>query len=780
MSPPSYTTVGTKAGLCLLIDFPDETNTLSQADIVDFCNGDNYTAFGNNGSVKKYFEDNSNTLLTYTNIVTVCIRMARPKAYYNDTSKDEGEQANFLIRDAVAALKTLPNYATDIAPAFSNLTLDASNRAIACNVFFAGEDSGVWSYGLWPHSWALYNVGQQEVVKGIFIYKYQISDIGASLTLGTFCHENGHLLCGFPDIYDYEKDSMGGAGTFCLMNSGGSGPNPAQLCAYLKRAAGWATTVDLTGGSALTATLTSAAGADFNRFYRYAKPGVPTEYYLVENRQQSGRDATLPASGIAIWHIDERGSRDNQSLSYNTLHANYEVTLVQADNKWHFQNNEKSVDANDLYYSHNPATGYLNLFNDATAPSARWWDGSASGLSFSSFSEPGTAMTFDVCRPRLSILHTGSLPPGTVYVPYSAVLRAYGGTEPYAWDVVSNAPPAGLSLGSGGTISGTPTASETVTFEVRVTDATNGTAFSTLNLTLRPPRTLPFVETFENDNAVPSEWTQTYVTGNTEWGITHGGYNQYNPSHAHGGTCNASFFSTAPGRKTKLISPLLDFGLAQPNAQLSFWHCMTSWANDQDELRVYYKTAPTNSWILLASYTNDVSAWTERTLALPAASRAYFIAFEGLANNGYGVCVDDVTVSVMTPYTLWKTNWFSTAEREAGIITGDTDDPDGDGIENLLEYAMGLNPRLTDTTGLPIGGVWNRYLTLSYRQNKQATDLLYEVEACSNLLNGLWTTHNVPEFLRSDSNQWWQVTARHDVPVTNAPSRFMRLKVTLP
>ena len=96
------------------------------------------------------------------------------------------------------------------------------------------------------------------------------------------------------------------------------------------------------------------------------------------------------------------------------------------------------------------------------------------------------------------------------------------------------------------------------------------------------------------------------------------------------------------------------------------------------------------------------------------------------------------------------------------------------------EYAMALNPRLSDTAGLPIGGVWSQYLSLSYRQDKQATDLVYAVEACTNLLDGLWSTNNVSETGRADSNQWWQVTTRHSVPVTNAPARFMRLNITLP
>ena len=81
------------------------------------------------------------------------------------------------------------------------------------------------------------------------VYRYQISNIGSSLEIGTFCHENGHMLCGFPDIYDYGYDSWGGAGFFCLMDygcyGGTNGSNPVQICAYLKRAAGWANVTNL-------------------------------------------------------------------------------------------------------------------------------------------------------------------------------------------------------------------------------------------------------------------------------------------------------------------------------------------------------------------------------------------------------------------------------------------------------------------------------------------------------------------------------------------------------
>ena len=79
---------------------------------------------------------------------------------------------------------------------------------------------------------------------------YQLTGLGrnsSELTIGTFCHENGHLLCRFPDMYDYgsrgndDRDSAG-LGRYCLMGSGNHldfGRSPAPVCAYLRDLAGW-------------------------------------------------------------------------------------------------------------------------------------------------------------------------------------------------------------------------------------------------------------------------------------------------------------------------------------------------------------------------------------------------------------------------------------------------------------------------------------------------------------------------------------------------------------
>jgi len=133
------------------------------------------------------------------------------------------------------------------------------------------------------------------------------------------------------------------------------------------------------------------------------------------------------------------------------------------------------------------------------------------------------------------------------------------------------------------------------------------------------------------------------------WTFQGGGYYSH-PASAHGGSYNAFlYYGASSDHKTKLVTPLLDFGTATQNAQLTFWHCMQIWPSDQDELRVYYKTSAGGAWTLLATYTTSVAAWTQQTISLPNPNSTYFIAFEGDAKYGYGVCIDDVAVTATAP-----------------------------------------------------------------------------------------------------------------------------------
>jgi uncharacterized protein YjdB len=86
-----------------------------------------------------------------------------------------------------------------------------------------------------------------------------------------------------------------------------------------------------------------------------------------------------------------------------------------------------------------------------------------------------------VVAPALAITTT-TLPPGTVSAAYSQALAATGGTTPYAWAVATGTLPAGLTLSAAGVIGGTPTATGTSSFTVRVTDAAARTSSQALSI----------------------------------------------------------------------------------------------------------------------------------------------------------------------------------------------------------------------------------------------------------------------------------------------------------
>src|SRR5262245_2603639 len=79
-------------------------------------------------------------------------------------------------------------------------------------------------------------------------------------------------------------------------------------------------------------------------------------------------------------------------------------------------------------------------------------------------------VTINPASNPLTLTTTTPLPSGTVGVLYSQTLDAIGGTSPYRWSVLSGSLPAGLTLSSGGTLSGTPTTAGSSNFTIEVTD----------------------------------------------------------------------------------------------------------------------------------------------------------------------------------------------------------------------------------------------------------------------------------------------------------------------
>jgi hypothetical protein len=161
--------------------------------------------------------------------------------------------------------------------------------------------------------------------------------------------------------------------------------------------------------------------------------------------------------------------------------------------------------------------------------------------------------------------------------------------------------------------------------------------------------TLPFNEGFESGASMPSCWSEE--NSNPAWQFLTGNGSGH-PANAHGGTLNAVLKdNSSASNKNKMITPVFDLS-GYTNVQLTFWHTQALWSPDQDELRIYDRTSSTGSWNLLATYTNNITTWTQETISLTATSATYQVAFEGDAKYGYGVCIDDIQITGSSSATL--------------------------------------------------------------------------------------------------------------------------------
>lgn len=367
-STPMPSTLGSVQGITLIIDFDDEVHTISASEVDNYLNQIGYTGYGNNGSVRDYYLDASNGMLDYTNHVPAYwYRANYPKSYYDDCDATYGTRAREMVREALIDLN---NQGLD----FSQYDANGDGYIDAINCFYAGYTDCGWSNGLWPHS----GTGLNFSADGVSSYRYQVTGMGTSLTLSTFCHENGHMIGFWPDLYDYDGSSRG-VGRFCVMCASTSSTNPQEPSAYMKYLAGWANIVDLNG---FMPDIPVVAGS--NTIYRYSEGYA--DYYLFENLRRTGRNVGLPDGGLAIWHCDPTGSNDDEQQTYS---QHYEVTLVQADGQWDLENSRNYGDYNDLW----GASAYTD-FGPDTTPDAYWWNGAEIELDIQEISAPAETMTF--------------------------------------------------------------------------------------------------------------------------------------------------------------------------------------------------------------------------------------------------------------------------------------------------------------------------------------------------------------------------------------------------
>lgn len=353
-------------GVTILIDFDSPwEGAYDPADLDDLMNLPGYDGFGINGSVRDYFLDVSGGLFDYTNEVTTeYFRAPHPRSYYQDG--DVYDMRALVIE----ALQWFDQQGFD----FTQFDSDGDNVIDAINVLCFG--TGILG-GLRPRTSSELDI----TLDGYQADRYQVSDLrlGGSGPvnpgLTTIVHENGHMLFDWPDVYPGEDSSVGDLGAFCIMgNVYGGYKDPVEPNAFYKWKAGWIVLNQFDGEFAngfLSDEVNQAA------IIRHPDYPLNQECYILENRQATGRDSSLPASGIAIYHVAD--ATDVQS----------EITLFEADGGNEVRDGVNNGEPSDLWHAPHRAA-----FDYASSPALVWDDGTMVNFHMENISTNASVMSY--------------------------------------------------------------------------------------------------------------------------------------------------------------------------------------------------------------------------------------------------------------------------------------------------------------------------------------------------------------------------------------------------
>ena len=316
--------------------------------------------------------------------------------------------AQRMVEEAVAAADRMVDFST----------YDNDGDGFVDNLFVIHAGQGA-EYtdsprDIWSHQWT---TSYPILVDGVYVTTYSTEpeywETAGDMTTGVYAHEMGHVL-GLPDLYDRDMSSAG-IGEWSLMAGGSwngvNGDSPARLDAWSSARLGWLQpqTVDGAPAARSLAAVSASRTESAVKLYPSGLAGGP-EYFLVENRQQTGTDAGLPGGGLLVWHIDETmiGFNDQNDDETHKL-----VDLEEAGGVQDLDLGTGTGAADDPF----PGSAGARAFDDWTRPNARTYAGAASGVVLAAIGDSAASMTARI----------GVTEPGDIAAPMVRVLGARDG-----------------------------------------------------------------------------------------------------------------------------------------------------------------------------------------------------------------------------------------------------------------------------------------------------------------------------------------------------------------
>lgn len=304
-------TTGNRKVLVLLVEFSDVSfSTMDNAyqHYYNQFNQKGYTdVYGSVGSVRDFYEQSSNGLYTPEYVIAGPVKLSKASTYYGANvgygGGDDSKRIAEMVTDACRAVNDTIDFSQ----------FDTDNDGYCDNVYviyagYGAADSGQPST-IWPHSYNLSYTGNSIELDGVTIDHYACNqEINGSNGnyggIGVFVHEFGHVL-GFADHYNtensYSQYTPGDWDTMCSGSYNHGGYVPPYYTAYERACLGWLDPTELSLSTDTVVNLGSLGETSKALFV--TNPKSSSEFFVIENRQQTGFDKYLPGHGMLVWHI---------------------------------------------------------------------------------------------------------------------------------------------------------------------------------------------------------------------------------------------------------------------------------------------------------------------------------------------------------------------------------------------------------------------------------------------------------------------------------------------
>jgi len=387
----------TQRVLTVLVDYSGQSFTYTD-------NSFRSLVFGAGISVRSFFLENSYNRFTITPATESygssndgVIHVTRATAHPNQ-AKDH-DISRVEAREVVGLTDAFVNYAAYDTNADGTVSPDELSILIILagySASYGGIDAAL-TPNVWPHA---FSFDTALMLDGVSLQRYTMTGEAHATsmankhqaTIGTMCHELGHLTLNLPDLYDTDGSSEG-IGRWGLMGNGGwnqtgiwSGDRPGHLSAWGKVATNFSIPQDINNNQFNVSIAKASMNENAKRIWidKYRL----REYFLVENRQKSDFDAGLPGSGLLIWHIDD-------SLDGNADESHKWVDVEEADGQMHLDSNTNRGDTGDPF----PGSSGNTRFNNASTPNSRSSAGAATQIGITNISASSSTMTSNITFP---------------------------------------------------------------------------------------------------------------------------------------------------------------------------------------------------------------------------------------------------------------------------------------------------------------------------------------------------------------------------------------------